>query len=64
MKIYTYDLGYRGGLVITANSLTEAHDRLMATSDEYRMTCEDTKSGELLIEHELEGFSHDFYGDR
>jgi hypothetical protein len=66
LKIYTYDLGYRGGLVVTAHSLGEAHDKLMASSDEYRTAIGNPweNGNEELEEHDLEGFSHDFYGDR
>ena len=66
LKIYTFDLGYRGGLVIAANSRQEAHDKLMERSPEYNIGVENPweNGNEELEEHELEGFFHDFYGDR
>jgi len=66
MKIFTFDLGYRGGLVITASSWGEAHEKLLAESEEYRVAVENPweNGNEELVEHELEGFVHEFYGDR
>lgn len=67
-KIYTFDLGYRGGLVMVADSREEAHKKLYETYVEYRYECTPTGTlkphSEELLEHELDGFSHEFFGDR
>jgi len=67
MKAYTYDLGYRGGLVVIAETLNHAHNLMFANFDEYRTNCDNAGNlmgDESIEEHDLENFSFEFFGDR
>lgn len=54
LKIYTYEIGWPGTLIVTAETKEEAFEKMIPILTPH----DDDISIDYVVEHELEGFSH------